>query len=89
MPLHEFSNFHSHTFETIGFFSINKHQPEISVAVSSNFFPRRILNYSLTKYGDENNKGHPLSDLKNFTVTPYLFSSYSHKLTIYIYISKV
>lgn len=73
--LHDFINVCNDDFEVIGLFSKDNPLPEVSLATSSNFFPHRLLNDALTRYGDRNGHGHPLSELKDFKRTPYLFKS--------------
>lgn len=70
--LHTFINNSDEDFEVIAFFSKADPLPEVSLAISTAFFPERVRDAALTQYGNENKPGHPLKDLKYNLRTPYL-----------------
>ena len=70
--LHCFYNDSDKKLELIGFFSNENPSQEVSLAVSTYFFPPGIRNYSLTHYGNESRPGQPLEELKDFKKLPYL-----------------
>ena len=70
--LHTFMNTSSRDFEVTAFFTKADPQPEVSLAVSTAFFPKSIIKSAMTEYGNEHQSGDPLKDLKYQTVSPYL-----------------
>jgi oxalate decarboxylase/phosphoglucose isomerase-like protein (cupin superfamily) len=70
--LHTFVNSFSEDFAVIAFFTKADPQPEVSLSVATAFFPKSIIKSAMTEYGTKLNKGDPLKDLKNTTVSPYL-----------------
>lgn len=70
--LHTFINNSDEDFEVIAFFSKADPLPEVSLSVSTGFFPKTISNAALTEYGTEHKGGEPLKDLKNTYRTPYI-----------------
>lgn len=70
--LHTFLNPYSEDFEVAAFFTKANPKPEVSLAVSTGFFPNAIRRAAMTEYGKEKKSGDPLKDLKDTSVTPYL-----------------
>jgi oxalate decarboxylase/phosphoglucose isomerase-like protein (cupin superfamily) len=70
--LHTFMNVSHEDFEVTAFFTKADPQPEVSLSVSTAFFPESILKSAMTEYGNENKPGDPFQDLKYKTVSPYL-----------------
>ncbi|MDR3476436.1 MAG: cupin domain-containing protein [Gammaproteobacteria bacterium] len=70
--LHTFMNVSDQDFEVTAFFTKADPLPEVSLAVSTAFFPGSIIRSAMTEYGNENKSGDPLKDLKYKTVSPYL-----------------
>lgn len=70
--LHTFINDSSETLELIAFFTNENPLPEVSLSVSTGFFPNNIRRAALTKYDNEHQSIDPLKDLKNTNVSPYL-----------------
>ena len=70
--LHTFINSYKEDFEVIAFFTQANPQPEVSLGVSTAFFPKTILKSSMTEYGTEHKAGDPFKDLKEMAVSPYL-----------------
>lgn len=62
----------SEDFEVIAFFTNENPQPEVSLSVSSAFFPNVIRKAAMTEYGTENKSGDPLTNMKYTSVSPYL-----------------
>lgn len=64
------------TFEVVTFLDNDKPLPEISLAVATDFFPRSIVDESLTEWGNRDNgsltMSRPLKHLNKFRYTPYL-----------------
>lgn len=71
--LHTFLNTSSkEDFEVIAFFTQENPLPEVSLSVSTAFFPNSIRKDAMTEYGNIHKKGNPLKDLKFTNVSPYL-----------------
>lgn len=70
--LHTFMNQTDSDFEVVAFFTKADPLPEVSLTVSSSFFPNVILQAAMEQYGEKRGKGDPLQHLKNKTVSPYL-----------------
>ncbi len=70
--LHTFLNTSSEDFEVIAFFTHENPQPEVSLSVSTSFFPNNIRRAAMTEYGSEQLSGDPLKNLQYTTVSPYL-----------------
>jgi len=70
--LHTFLNTHQQDFEVIAFFTKAYPQPEVSLSVSTAFFPRAVRNAAMTEYGNTKKSGNPLNDLNYTDATPYL-----------------
>lgn len=70
--LHTFINNTSEDFEVIAFFNKDNPLPEVSLAVSTSFFPNSIRKQAMTEFGNVHKSGDPLKDLKFTTVSPYL-----------------
>jgi oxalate decarboxylase len=75
--LHTFKNMGSEMFEVIAYFTKANPLPEVSLSVSTNFFPRTLITDSLTYYYGQNKISNPLNDFKNYKISPYLFGSIS------------
>lgn len=74
--LHTFMNTAAHDdFEVIAFFNQANPQPEVSLTVSTAFFPDAVRKAALTAYGTENKIGDPLRDLKFTETSPYLLKA--------------
>jgi oxalate decarboxylase len=61
-------------FEVIAFFTNENPLPEVSLSVSTSFFPDRIRRAAMTQYGTENKSGDPLEHLDFPYRSPYLLS---------------
>jgi oxalate decarboxylase/phosphoglucose isomerase-like protein (cupin superfamily) len=70
--LHTFVNNTEEDFEVIAFFTKADPAPEISLAVSSSFFPETLLKTAMTEYGDQHKTDDPLKELKKRYVSPFL-----------------
>lgn len=72
--LHTFVNeSKTHDFEAVAFFDKANPQPEVSLALATNFFPAELRDYALTHYfGVEKSGINLLTDLKSYSATPYI-----------------
>lgn len=71
--LHTFCNTSAtDDFEVIAFFSQENPQPEVSLAVSTAFFPHMVSKAAMTQFGNQNKPGDPLQNLKYRERSPYL-----------------
>jgi oxalate decarboxylase/phosphoglucose isomerase-like protein (cupin superfamily) len=70
--LHTFVNNTAEDFEVIAFFTKADPLPEVSLAVSTTFFPKSLLKSALTEYGKNKKTDDPLADLKPQSVSPFL-----------------
>ncbi len=70
--LHTFINTTNEDFEVIAFFTKANPLPEVSLSVSTAFFPNNVKSRALTGYAGVDKKGDPLQFLKYTTVSPYL-----------------
>jgi oxalate decarboxylase len=72
--LHTFINQSQEKFEVIAFFTKADPQPEVSLSVSTAFFPNVIRKAAMTQFGLENKAGDPLKNLNYQKASPYLIS---------------
>lgn len=70
--LHTFMNTSDKDFEVIAFFTRANPQPEVSLSVSTSFFPDTVRRAAMTEYGSVRTSGDPLKHLIYTTVSPYL-----------------
>lgn len=70
--LHTFMNTANSDFEVIAFFTKADPLPEVSLSVSTSFFPNEVRKAAMTQYGTVNQAGDPLKYLHYTTVSPYL-----------------
>lgn len=70
--LHTFINNSESDFEIIAFFTQADPQPEVSLSVSTSFFPNNIRRSAMTQYGTEHKSGDPFKHMNYTTVSPYL-----------------
>lgn len=70
--LHTFMNDSNEDFEVIAFFTKANPLPEVSLSVSTSFFPDSIRKEAMTEYGDQHKIGDPLKRLKYTGTSPYL-----------------
>lgn len=72
--LHSFINRAKTNFEVIAFFTNANPQPEVSLSISTAFFPNIIRKAAMTQFGLERKSGDPLKNLNYESATPYLIS---------------
>lgn len=72
--LHTFINKSQTPFEIIAFFTKANPQPEVSLTVSTGFFPNIIRQSAMTQFGLENKSGDPLKNLNYTEASPYLIA---------------
>ena len=72
--LHTFINHSQHTFEVMAFFTKSNPQPEVSLSVSTGFFPKNMRQSAMSRYGLENQASDPLKQLNFTEESPYLVS---------------
>jgi oxalate decarboxylase/phosphoglucose isomerase-like protein (cupin superfamily) len=77
--LHTFINTSKKDFSVTAFFTKADPLPEVSLTVSTGFFPKSILKIAMTQYGGQHHKGDPLHDLKNTDANPYLIKIANNK----------
>lgn len=77
--LHTFCNNGTDDFEVIAFFTQDNPQPEVSLSVSTAFFPPSIIHTAMTHFGNEQEGGNPLKNLKHTKTSPYLLKLESPK----------
>lgn len=70
--LHTFMNTSAEELEVIALFPNANPAPEVSLSVSTAFFPNFIRQAAMTQYGGENREGDPLQHLNYTKVSPYL-----------------
>jgi oxalate decarboxylase/phosphoglucose isomerase-like protein (cupin superfamily) len=70
--LHCFLNKSTEDFEVIAFFTQANPAPEVSLLVSSSFFPDGLLRSAMTTYADQHKTDDPLKDLQKKSVSPFL-----------------
>lgn len=73
--LHTFINTTQEDFEVVAFFNNDNPLPEVSLSVSTGFFPKPIIKQALTEYGNIKTDGDPLKDLQPLQVSPYLLKT--------------
>lgn len=74
--LHTFINQGPEDFEIIAFFSKADPRPEVSLSVSTAFFPEVIRRYALTQYAGAHQQGSPLEHMNFSQRLPYLMRIY-------------
>jgi len=74
--LHTFWNTTDKDFEVVGYFTKDNPLPEVSLLLSTGFFPLSIGDYGLVRYAGStiNPNSEPLVDLKKPLTTPYILS---------------
>lgn len=70
--LHTFLNQSDRDFEVVAFFTKADPQPEVSLSVSTSFFPDVIRQAAMAQYGEKRGSDDPLKHLKYSSVSPYL-----------------
>lgn len=70
--LHTFINTAAEEFETIALFAKSNPLPEVSLSVSTAFFPDAVRKAALTQFAGENKSSDPLKSLTYNKVSPYL-----------------
>ena len=70
--LHTFINTSQTDFEAVAFFTKADPQPEVSLSVSTAFFPNIVRQSAMTQFGLQNLGGNPLKELNYTKETPYL-----------------
>ena len=80
--LHTFINTSlTEDFEVVAFFTQENPQPEVSLSVSTAFFPNEVRKAALTVFGNEHRVGDPLPSLKHKEASPYLLRVAKRKPT--------
>lgn len=70
--LHTFINDSDEDFEVVAFFSKADPLPEVSLSVSTGFFPECVRDAALTQYGHENKSGTPLKNMNYKLRNPFI-----------------
>jgi oxalate decarboxylase/phosphoglucose isomerase-like protein (cupin superfamily) len=70
--LHTFINNSDSDFEIIAFFTQENPLPEISLSVSTSFFPNNIRRFAMTQFSSENKSGDPFKNMNYTDQSPYL-----------------
>ncbi len=72
--LHTFINQSNEPFEIVAFFTKADPQPEVSLTVSTAFFPNIVRQAAMNQFALQNKSGDPLKKLNYHTTSPYLIA---------------
>lgn len=70
--LHTFINNSTEDFEVVAFFNKDNPLPEVSLITATSFFPKGLLQETMTQYGTKIRQGDPLKGLIDTPHSPYL-----------------